>query len=896
MPITVTDVDVFSDILSPATNDPADQALFLAASNQLLANRTRFLFNRLGEPTLLAANQIMARGSTGPTAGKASSDFTLTQLALTTAVAHADNIHTKGGDIVAAGTTNIAGATGMFVHITGATTITAFGTAAAGVQRTLRFDEALTLTHNATSLILPTGANILTVANDTLTALSEGSGNWRVIDYQRADGTPLVGIGATLQASYTGGATIATTAAKPIAFSNAVDATDLLTLDRTFVGGGQALQITMGAATSGAAIQVNLNATSTGTALLVSHQGPTGSVANLSNDADVMLDLDATGVVVLAGNSDGQVNVTSEGSGALVLHALGTGDVSVVSVGGSVDITSLQDSTWTVSSGSVIVDPSDNVILRGTDTRIDSSLLHFLDTASAPIITQETNVFASATGAPMLIHSQDMSGGGTTTTGAALTVRAGNSSGAATAHAGGVLTLASGTGDDTDGNVVINRGTTNVFSAGTTTTVIVGPTQLDLSIAGTPGVELTSTILELRVPTLRFDVLESAPVIQQESDGTADATGQLMTIHGQDVVGGGALTTGGALTVRAGNSNGAATTHTGGLLTLASGIGDDNDGEILIKRGAVDVLTTIGTSTILDGASVIAFDVGGATQLHLSSNLIEIRAKTLRYDVAESAPIFTQETDATNSITGQTLLVQAQNATGTTTTGGIMDIRSGTGTTSIGEGVTDDGDFFLRTGSTTFLSKIDKNVILTADASGTVSIQAPLNEVILDAAIIRLTNADLRFDSGETSPVFFQETDTGTDATGQLMLIHAQDVSGGGTTITAGAMLIRGGNASGAATSDIGGALTVKPGSGTTTGGIFTIQQADGTDIFTVDDTGIAFFAGTTQALPAAYTRTATVVLSRTLDANGSASAANNNAVIAQMLADFYGYNLLQGT
>lgn len=120
----------------------------------------------------------------------------------TSPVGAADAISTKGTDIASAGTTNIAGATGMFVHITGTTTITAFGTAPAGTRRDLVFDGSLTLTHNAVSLILPGGANILTGAGDTATAISEGSGNWRVVDYQRSATAPGISAGSVVNSWY----------------------------------------------------------------------------------------------------------------------------------------------------------------------------------------------------------------------------------------------------------------------------------------------------------------------------------------------------------------------------------------------------------------------------------------------------------------------------------------------------------------------------------------------------------------------------------------------------------------------------------------------------------------------------------------------------------------------
>lgn len=94
----------------------------------------------------------------------------------------------KGSDIASASTTDIGAATAEFVDVTGTTTITALGTIAAGIERTVRFTGALTLTHNATSLILPGAANITTVANDTAIFRSLGSGNWLCVSYKTATG------------------------------------------------------------------------------------------------------------------------------------------------------------------------------------------------------------------------------------------------------------------------------------------------------------------------------------------------------------------------------------------------------------------------------------------------------------------------------------------------------------------------------------------------------------------------------------------------------------------------------------------------------------------------------------------------------------------------------------
>lgn len=103
-----------------------------------------------------------------------------------TAYAGKDALTVQGANIASAGTTNLATATGEYVHVTGTTTITALGTAAAGVERVVKFTGVLTLTHNATSLQLPGGASIVTAADDRAIFRSLGSGNWLCVAYVRA--------------------------------------------------------------------------------------------------------------------------------------------------------------------------------------------------------------------------------------------------------------------------------------------------------------------------------------------------------------------------------------------------------------------------------------------------------------------------------------------------------------------------------------------------------------------------------------------------------------------------------------------------------------------------------------------------------------------------------------
>lgn len=97
----------------------------------------------------------------------------------------------QGVTVASAATLSIG--EGGFYHVSGVVTITDidFAVDKAGREVILVFDGVLTLTHNATSLILPTGANIVTAAGDCCKVVSEGSDNVRVVWYQRKNGTAL---------------------------------------------------------------------------------------------------------------------------------------------------------------------------------------------------------------------------------------------------------------------------------------------------------------------------------------------------------------------------------------------------------------------------------------------------------------------------------------------------------------------------------------------------------------------------------------------------------------------------------------------------------------------------------------------------------------------------------
>jgi len=105
--------------------------------------------------------------------------------------ANGHSLRTAYDTIASASTTDLGSKHAEELSISGTTTINSFGSSAPnGARKSLRFEGELTLTHNGTSLILPTGANIATAAGDTAVFRHEGSGNWRCTNYQAA-GAPV---------------------------------------------------------------------------------------------------------------------------------------------------------------------------------------------------------------------------------------------------------------------------------------------------------------------------------------------------------------------------------------------------------------------------------------------------------------------------------------------------------------------------------------------------------------------------------------------------------------------------------------------------------------------------------------------------------------------------------
>ncbi len=278
-------------------------------------------------------------------------------------------------DIASAVTTDLGSIASNFVRVTGTTTITGLGTVAATAWRFVRFAGALTLTHNAASLILPGAANIATVAGDCGLFKSEGSGNWRCLWLAKASGKALIGPASTdISDSTTTGRSVLTAAnaaavrtAAGVVIGTDVEAhdADLTTIAGLSPSNDDVLQRKAGAWTNRTIAQL---------------LSDLGIAANYQP-----LDSDLTSIAALSTTSFGRGLLASTSAAALATSAgVGTGD--------SPTMTAL-----TLSNGQIVF-PASQVASAGANTLDDYEEGTFTPTLTSsgggtPTYSQQTGFY-----------------------------------------------------------------------------------------------------------------------------------------------------------------------------------------------------------------------------------------------------------------------------------------------------------------------------------------------------------------------------------------------------------------------------------------------------------------------------------------------------------------------
>jgi len=98
----------------------------------------------------------------------------------------------KGVDVASASALPIL-EDGNYFDVAGTTTVTSINTTGkVGTVIKLHFDGMLTLTHDGTNIILPSGVNVTTAAGDEAAFIEYASGDFICTNYSKADGTALV--------------------------------------------------------------------------------------------------------------------------------------------------------------------------------------------------------------------------------------------------------------------------------------------------------------------------------------------------------------------------------------------------------------------------------------------------------------------------------------------------------------------------------------------------------------------------------------------------------------------------------------------------------------------------------------------------------------------------------
>jgi len=175
--------------LNPATTSGTDLATKLVNNEGSVLTQ----YSGASRPSYAQAGTLWLDTTTTPWLWKLYDGTSDIVIAAFSATSHLHREGVAEASIASGATTNVLASTSKFISITGSATITSLGSE----PNQIKFIRAaaaaaFTLTHNATSLILPTGANIVAAAGDNFIVVSDASGNARVMAYQRASGAALV--------------------------------------------------------------------------------------------------------------------------------------------------------------------------------------------------------------------------------------------------------------------------------------------------------------------------------------------------------------------------------------------------------------------------------------------------------------------------------------------------------------------------------------------------------------------------------------------------------------------------------------------------------------------------------------------------------------------------------
>ena len=589
-------------------------------------------------------------------------------------------------------------------------------------------------------------------------------------------------------------------------------------------------------------------------------------------------------------------------------NSTGTGDNNVISASSDLTFVGNTAGTTYVDGGATIYlrtsSSTNKLVIGNATTNIYTSNFQYGPAVSSPTINQNDVTTASATGITLTIQAQNATG--TTSTGGTLLLKSGTGTTAAglvqvspggtlvadfattyvNLYAGGAtastanLIFRARVGSTTAAAIYYNMAPSTASSTNSLMYIDGGflqfqpTTQTTIAVAGSGTVVIFSTAgVEFDRNSVFWNSAMSAPALKQADVTTASAVGATLTVQAQNATG---------------------TTATGGNLALTSGTG-----------------TTIAGNTLLQ--------TGGVTRVTVSPTSVNVWVPLLSFDTTVSAPLIAQNDNATASATAQALTIQAQNATGATSVGGALVLKSGTGTTTNGlirlspagtvvadidttyvnlyasASSSSSGNWLIRSlvGSPTAValyantapaSATASNYLVMYSASGnmylnptnTLTITTSIANTVFTSTSNTVTVPLVTFGASVVSPTYKQNDNTTVSATGQTFTVQAQNATG--TTAT-------------------GGNLALTSGTGTTVAGN-TLLQTGGTTRITVSPTLISC------ALPLNVVSTNAVALLGPLATNTTQGTAAwsttvgalylGNGSSALAVVDIYNYTIKQ--
>jgi len=452
------------------------------------------------------------------------------------------------------------------------------------------------------------------------------------------------------------------------------------------------------------------------------------------------------GIFAQAGQQQTGAVVNNDG-GSLILSsgAAGTGGSGAAGIDGYVDIytgPSLKMRVFPTDASPVGSSGDDNSIIYYESLfRVDSA-----ESGAGPL-----------TGTGIRFRQDDTAGA----TGQVYTIQAQNA-----ATTGGNIVLTSGTGSVAAGagNVQLQTGAVDrvvVYPTGSPANLPQGSSNLTYTEFRDSAQAIFVVPVSTGISTLGFASTVTGTQIAQVS--TASTPSAPMTIQSQETTA--ASGQGGNLVLIGGNATG--TTSTGGNVNIISGSGTSANGVVNVLIGGTQAIEFNNTDT----------DASGFSEVMTIASTI-------------GTPRIFQA--STGSASGQILALMAQSAA---TTGGPLQLHSGTGATN-------DGYINLTTGNTVKMTIFPTTAVSAAD-----------NNSIL------VFENKFRFDTAQTTPLIRQDDRTTASGTGETLTVQAQNETGATST---------------------GGALVLTSGTGTTVAGNVQIKTG-GTDRVVVHPTYTEF-------------------------------------------------------